>query len=465
MSRQKQTPMRQQDPQVRVHNFDEVPLGYTEEEAVAEAERCLQCPDAPCVKGCPVNIDIPRFIDHLKNRRFAEAIATIKETNSLPAVCGRVCPQETQCQGVCTLGIRFEPVAIGKLERFCADWEAQHGEGSQEVMPKKDQRVAVIGAGPSGLTAAGDLRKLGYDVTIFELFHVAGGVLMYGIPEFRLPKEIVQREISALKAMGVKIELNKVVGQLYTLDDLISQGYDAVFIGTGAGLPRFLGIPGENSNGVYTANEFLTRTNLMRAFLFPEYDTPIKVGKRVITVGGGNVAMDSARTALRLGAEESIIVYRRSEQELPARAEEVEHAKEEGVQFQLLTNPVRFVERHGAIGGAECIRMELGEPDESGRRRPVPIEGSEFIIDADTVVIAIGNGPHPLIPRTTPGLELTRRGNIVADPETGQTSREGVFAGGDIVTGAATVIQAMGAGKRAAATIDRYLQKKREAKE
>jgi len=462
MSRQKQTPMRQQDPQVRVHNFDEVPLGYTEEEAVAEAERCLQCPDAPCVKGCPVNIDIPRFIDHLKNRRFAEAIATIKETNSLPAVCGRVCPQETQCQGVCTLGIRFEPVAIGKLERFCADWEAQHGGGSQEVMPKKDQRVAVIGAGPSGLTAAGDLRKLGYDVTIFELFHVAGGVLMYGIPEFRLPKEIVQREISALKAMGVKIELNKVVGQLYTLDDLISQGYDAVFIGTGAGLPRFLGIPGENSNGVYTANEFLTRTNLMRAFLFPEYDTPIKVGKRVITVGGGNVAMDSARTALRLGAEESIIVYRRSEQELPARAEEVEHAKEEGVQFQLLTNPVRFVERHGAIGGAECIRMELGEPDESGRRRPVPIEGSEFIIDADTVVIAIGNGPHPLIPRTTPGLELTRRGNIVADPETGQTSREGVFAGGDIVTGAATVIQAMGAGKRAAAAIDRYLQGKKE---
>ena len=462
MSRQKQTPMRQQDPQVRVHNFDEVPLGYTEEEAVAEAERCLQCPDAPCVKGCPVNIDIPRFIDHLKNRRFAEAIATIKETNSLPAVCGRVCPQETQCQGVCTLGIRFEPVAIGKLERFCADWEAQHGEGSQEVMPKKDQRVAVIGAGPSGLTAAGDLRKLGYDVTIFELFHVAGGVLMYGIPEFRLPKEIVQREISALKAMGVKIELNKVVGQLYTLDDLISQGYDAVFIGTGAGLPRFLGIPGENSNGVYTANEFLTRTNLMRAFLFPEYDTPIKVGKRVITVGGGKVAMDSARTALRLGAEESIIVYRRSEQELPARAEEVEHAKEEGVQFQLLTNPVRFVERHGAIGGAECIRMELGEPDESGRRRPIPIEGSEFIIDADTVVIAIGNGPHPLIPRTTPGLELTRRGNIVADPETGQTSREGVFAGGDIVTGAATVIQAMGAGKRAAAAIDRYLQGKKE---
>lgn len=461
MSRDKQTPMRQQDPQVRIHNFDEVPLGYTEQEAVIEAERCLQCPTAPCVKGCPVSVDIPRFIDHVKNRRFAEAVATIKETNSLPAVCGRVCPQENQCQGVCTLGIRFEPVAIGKLERFCADWEAQHSGTTQHVSPTQEQRVAIIGAGPSGLTAAGDLRKLGYDVTIFELFHVAGGVLMYGIPEFRLPKAIVQREISALKAMGVKIELNKVVGQLYTIDDLLDQGYDAVFIGTGAGLPRFLGVPGENLNGVYTANEFLTRTNLMRAFLFPEYDTPIKVGKRVITVGGGNVAMDSARTALRLGAEESIIVYRRSEQELPARSEEVEHAREEGVNFQLLTNPVRFVDKDGAIAGAECIRMQLGEPDESGRRRPVPVEGSEFLIDADTVVIAIGNGPHPLIPRTTPGLDLTRRGNIVADPETGQTSREGVFAGGDIVTGAATVIQAMGAGKRAAVAIDRYLQEKK----
>ncbi len=321
-------------------------------------------------------------------------------------------------------------------------------------------RVAVIGAGPAGLTAAGDLRKLGYDVTIFELFHVAGGVLMYGIPEFRLPKDIVQREISALGAMGVKIEVNKVVGQIYTVDDLLEKGYDAVFIGTGAGLPRFLGVPGENLNGVYSANEFLTRTNLMRAFLFPEYDTPIKIGKRVITVGGGNVAMDSARTALRLGAEESIIVYRRSEQELPARAEEVEHAKEEGIQFHLLTNPVRFIEKDGAIAGAECIRMELGEPDESGRRRPIPIPGSEFTIEADTVVIAVGNGPHPLVPRTTPGLELTRRGNIVADPETGQTSKEGVFAGGDIVTGAATVIQAMGAGKHAAVAIDRYLQEK-----
>ena len=350
---------------------------------------------------------------------------------------------------------------IGKLERFCADWEADHEPCCPKIHEKTGYRVAVIGAGPAGLTAAGDLRKLGHNVTIFELFHVAGGVLMYGIPEFRLPKDIVQREISALEAMGVEVEVNKVVGQIYTVDDLLEKGYDAVFIGTGAGLPRFLGVPGENLNGVYSANEFLTRTNLMRAFLFPEYDTPIKVGKRVITVGGGNVAMDSARTALRLGAEESIIVYRRSEQELPARAEEVEHAKEEGINFQLLTNPVRFIEKDGAITGAECIRMELGEPDESGRRRPVPIPGSEFTIEADTVVIAVGNGPHPLVPRTTPGLDLTRRGNIVAEPDTGQTSKEGVFAGGDIVTGAATVIQAMGAGKRAAVAIDRYLQQKK----
>lgn len=460
MIKKQQHPMRQQEPQVRIHNFDEVPLGYTEEEAILEAERCLQCPSPPCVKGCPVNIDIPRFIKHIKNGRFAEAIATIKETNSLPAVCGRVCPQEEQCQGVCVLGSRFEPVAIGRLERFCADWEAEHGEAEQEDLPTNEQKVAVIGAGPAGLTAAGDLRKMGYQVTIFELFHVAGGVLMYGIPEFRLPKEIVQREISALERMGVKIEVNKVVGQLYTIDDLMSQGYDAVFIGTGAGLPHFLNIPGENLNGVYSANEFLTRTNLMRAFLFPKYDTPIRVGKRVITVGGGNVAMDSARTALRLGAEESIIVYRRSEHELPARAEEVEHAKEEGVKFELLANPVRFLEKDGAIGGVECIRMELGEPDESGRRRPLPVEGSEYVLEADTVVIAVGNGPHPLVPRTTKGLELTKRGNIVADPETGQTSKEGVFAGGDIVTGAATVIQAMGAGKKAASAIDRYLQDK-----
>jgi glutamate synthase (NADPH/NADH) small chain len=460
MIKKQQTPMREQKPEVRVHNFDEVPLGYTEEEAILEAERCLQCPAPPCVKGCPVNIDIPRFIKHIKNKNYSEAIATIKETNSLPAVCGRVCPQEEQCQGACVLASRFEPVAIGRLERFCADWEAEHGQAVQETPPTNGKKVAVIGGGPAGLTAAGDLRKMGYEVTIFELFHVAGGVLMYGIPEFRLPKEIVQREISALKEMGVKIEVNKVVGQLYTIDELMSRGYDAVFVGTGAGLPRFLNIPGESLNGVYTANEFLTRTNLMRAFLFPEYDTPIKVGKRVITVGGGNVAMDSARTALRLGAEESIIVYRRSEHELPARVEEVEHAKEEGIKFELLANPVRFLGKDGAIEAVECIRMELGEPDESGRRRPLPIEGSEYVLEADTVVIAIGNGPHPLVPRTTKDLELTKRGNIIADPETGQTSKEGVFAGGDIVTGAATVIQAMGAGKRAASAIDRYLKGK-----
>ncbi len=460
MVKPKQMPMHEQDPKVRIHNFDEVPFGYTEEEAVAEAERCLQCPNPTCVDGCPVRIDIPRFIDHIKHRRFAEAVTTIKEANSLPAVCGRVCPQEEQCQGACILGKRFEPVAIGRLERFCADWEAEHEPYRPPVGKPTGYRVAVIGAGPAGLTIAGELRKMGHEVTIFEALHVPGGVLMYGIPEFRLPKEIVNREIDNLQQMGVKIEVNKVIGQLFTVDDLLEHGYDAVFIGTGAGLPRFLGIPGEGLNGVYSANEFLTRTNLMRAYRFPEYDTPIKVGKRVITIGGGNVAMDAARTALRLGAEESIIVYRRSEAELPARAEEIEHAKEEGIQFLFLTNPVSFLGEDGRIVGARCIRMELGEPDESGRRRPVPIPGSEFTIETDTAIIAIGNEPHPLVPRTTPGLKLNRWGNIIADPETGQTSKEGVFAGGDIVTGAATVIQAMGAGKRAAVAIDRYLKQK-----
>lgn len=462
MNREKQIPTREQDPKVRIHNFEEVPLGYTEVEAVQEAERCLQCKDAPCIEGCPVHIDIPRFIAQIKEHHFADAIAIIKASNTLPAVCGRVCPQETQCQGVCTLGKRFEPVAIGRLERFCADWEAEHDPCCPEIHADTACRVAIIGAGPAGLTAGGELRRLGHDAIIYELLHVAGGVLMYGIPEFRLPKEIVQREIAALRRMGVKIEVNKVVGQIFTVDDLFAQGFDAVFIGTGAGLPRFLNVPGENLNGVYSANEFLTRTNLMRAFRFPEYDTPIRVGKRVVTVGGGNVAMDSARTALRLGAEESIIVYRRSEAELPARVEEVEHAKEEGIQFRLLTNPTQFLGDNNRLRRIECIRMELGEPDDSGRRRPEPIPGSEFTIDVDTAIIAIGNGPHPLVPRTTKGLELTRRGNIVADLKTGQTSKEGVFAGGDIVTGAATVIEAMGAGKRAAAAIDRYLKTKKE---
>jgi len=457
VTREKQVPMREQAPEDRIRNFDEVPRGYTEDEAVLEAERCLQCRNAPCVDGCPVGIDIPRFIEQVKARRFADAIATIKAANALPAVCGRVCPQENQCQGVCTLGIRFEPVAIGRLERFCADWEAEHEPCCPEVAADTGKRVAVIGAGPAGLTVAGELRRLGHEVTIFELLHVAGGVLMYGIPEFRLPKAIVGREIDALCQTGVKIKVNQVIGQAQTVDDLLESGFDAVFVGTGAGLPRFLGVPGENLNGVYSANEFLTRTNLMSAYRFPEYDTPIKVGRRVITVGGGNVAMDSSRTALRLGAETSMIVYRRSEEELPARAEEAHHAKEEGIDFRLLTNPIEFLGEDGRLVGVRCIRMELGTPDDSGRRRPVPVEGSEFEIDVDTAVIAVGNGPHPLVPQTTPGLDLTRWGNIVADPETGQTSKAGVFAGGDIVTGAATVIEAMGAGKRAAAAIDAHV--------
>jgi glutamate synthase (NADPH/NADH) small chain len=448
--------MREQDPKVRIRNFEEVPFGYTPEEAVAEAERCLQCKRAPCIQGCPVNINIPKFIREIREGDFRAAIRTIKETNNLPAICGRVCPQETQCQAVCTLGKKYEPVAIGRLERFVADWEYEHGVELPEVGKPTGFRVAVVGSGPAGLTCAADLRRFGHEVTIFEALHEPGGVLMYGIPEFRLPKRIVRAEIENLLKMGVELKLNVVVGRTVTIDELFASGYHAVFVGSGAGLPKFLGIPGENLIGIYSANEFLTRVNLMRAYLFPEYDTPIKVGKRVAVIGGGNVAMDAARTALRLGAERVVVLYRRTEAEMPARREEVHHAKEEGVEFEFLANPVRFLDTGGKVSGVECIRMELGEPDESGRRRPIPIPNSNFVIPVDTVIVAIGNDPHPLVPRTTPGLATTKHGTIVADEE-GRTSREGVFAGGDIVTGAATVISAMGAGKRAALAIHRYL--------
>jgi len=456
MIRPTQVPMREQDPKVRIRNFEEVPFGYTPEEAVAEAERCLQCKRAPCIQGCPVNINIPKFIREIREGDFRAAIRTIKETNNLPAICGRVCPQETQCQAVCTLGKKHEPVAIGRLERFVADWEYEHGVELPEVGKPTGLRVAVVGSGPAGLTCAADLRRFGHEVTIFEALHEPGGVLMYGIPEFRLPKRIVRAEIENLLKMGVELKLNVVVGRTVTIDELFASGYHAVFVGSGAGLPKFLGIPGENLIGIYSANEFLTRVNLMRAYLFPEYDTPIKVGKRVAVVGGGNVAMDAARTALRLGAERVVVLYRRTEAEMPARREEVHHAKEEGVEFEFLVNPVRFLDTGGKVSGVECIRMELGEPDESGRRRPIPIPNSNFVIPVDTVIVAIGNDPHPLVPRTTPGLATTKHGTIVANEE-GRTSREGVFAGGDIVTGAATVISAMGAGKRAALAIHRYL--------
>jgi glutamate synthase (NADPH/NADH) small chain len=456
MIRPTQVPMREQDPKIRIRNFEEVPFGYTPEEAVSEAERCLQCKRAPCIQGCPVNINIPKFIREIREGDFRAAIRTIKETNNLPAICGRVCPQETQCQAVCTLGKKYEPVAIGRLERFVADWEYEHGVELPEVGKPTGFRVAVVGSGPAGLTCAADLRRFGHEVTIFEALHEPGGVLMYGIPEFRLPKRIVRAEIENLLKMGVELKLNVVVGRTVTIDELFASGYHAVFVGSGAGLPKFLGIPGENLIGIYSANEFLTRVNLMRAYLFPEYDTPIKVGKRVAVVGGGNVAMDAARTALRLGAERVVVLYRRTEAEMPARREEVHHAKEEGVEFEFLVNPVRFLDTGGKVSGVECIRMELGEPDESGRRRPIPIPNSNFVIPVDTVIVAIGNDPHPLVPRTTPGLATTKHGTIVADEE-GRTSREGVFAGGDIVTGAATVISAMGAGKRAALAIHRYL--------
>ncbi len=455
----KKIPMKEQAPAVRRHNFDEVPFGYTPDEAVVEAGRCLQCKKPGCVEGCPVQVDIPGFIRHIAEGNFLEAMRVMKRTNVLPAICGRVCPQEVQCEGACILGKKMEPVAIGNLERFIADWEATQPECVMcEIQPATGKRVAVVGSGPAGLTVAGDMRRLGHDVTIFEALHKPGGVLMYGIPEFRLPKAIVEREVNFVRSMGVRLELNYVVGKLLTVDELLQES-DAVFIGTGAGLPLFMNIPGENYLGVYSANEYLTRSNLMKAYLFPKYDTPIVRGKNVAVIGGGNVAMDAARTALRLGAERSILIYRRSRDEMPARTAEIHHAEEEGVEFRLLTNPVRYMaDDNGWVKEVECIRMELGEPDASGRRRPVPIPNSEFRIPVDTVVIAIGNSPNPLIPQTTPGLEVSKRGTVVVDPATGRTSKRGVFAGGDIVTGAATVILAMGAGRIAARSMDEYFR-------
>jgi len=451
--------MPEQDPKVRSKNFDEVPLGYTEEQAVAEAGRCLQCKKPLCMLGCPVDVDIPGFIKLIAEKDFVGAAQRIKSTNSLPAVCGRVCPQELQCEAKCVLGKKGEPVAIGRLERFAADYERNAGAVRiPEIAPSSGKKVAVVGSGPAGLTIAGDLTKSGHSVTIFEGLHKSGGVLIYGIPEFRLPKSIVDDEVSYLEKLGVTIVKNAVIGRGKTVDDLLDEGFDAVFLGVGAGAPVFMNIPGENLSGIYSANEYLTRSNLMKAYRFPEYDTPIARGKNVAVLGAGNVTMDSARTALRLGAETVTVVYRRTEVEMPARAEEVHHAKEEGVQFKLLTNPVEYIgDENGWVKGMKCIRMELGEPDDSGRRRPVPIEGSEFIIDVDMVVVAIGTDANPVIPVTTPGLETNKWGYIVADEETGKTSREGVFAGGDIVTGSATVILAMGAAKKAARAIDEYL--------
>ncbi|MGM9933632.1 NADPH-dependent glutamate synthase [uncultured Clostridium sp.] len=453
-------PVREQDPKVRATNFEEVCLGYNEEEAVKEASRCLNCKNPQCRKGCPVSIDIPAFIARVKERDFEGAAKEIAKYSALPAVCGRVCPQEKQCEGKCVLGIKGEAVSIGKLERFVADWAAAHDVDLSAKEISNGKKVAVIGSGPSGLTCAGDLAKKGYDVTIFEALHKAGGVLEYGIPEFRLPKEkVVANEVNNIKKLGVKIETNVIIGRTITVDQLFEEeGFEAVFIGSGAGLPRFMGIPGENANGVFSANEFLTRVNLMKAAQ-EDYDTPVRAGKKVAVVGGGNVAMDAARTALRLGAE-SHIVYRRGDSELPARAEEVHHAKEEGVIFDVLTNPKEIlVDENGWVKGMVCVKMELGEPDESGRRRPVEVAGSEFTMDVDTVIMSLGTSPNPLISSTTEGLEINKRRCIVAEEETGLTTKEAVYAGGDAVTGAATVILAMGAGKKAAAAIDEYLQK------
>lgn len=454
------TPMPVQDPDVRRSNFDEVALGYTEEMAVEEAKRCLDCKNPLCVGGCPVSVSIPEFIVHVANREFEQAYESIVRTNSLPAVCGRVCPQETQCELVCIRGKKGEPVAIGNLERFVADWYIKHNREKQVPAPANGHKVAVVGSGPAGLICAADLAKMGYEVTIFEAFHAAGGVLVYGIPEFRLPKSIVNLEIEKLRELGVKILTNMVIGRAFSVDELFEEGFEAVFIGSGAGLPTFMNIPGENLNGVYSANEYLTRINLMRSY-DESYDTPIMRSKNVAVIGGGNVAMDAARCAKRLGADNVYIIYRRGESEMPARIDEVHHAKEEGIIFKMLTNPVRIIgDEKGYVKSMECVEMELGEPDESGRRRPVVKNGSEFTIEVDTVIPAIGTSPNPLIKSTTPSLETNKWGCIVADEKTGQTSKEGVFAGGDTVTGAATVILAMGAGKASAKAIDEYIKSK-----
>ena len=464
----KKNPMPHQDPLVRARNFHEVAIGYTEEMAIDEALRCLSCKHMPCVSGCPVNIHIPEFINRIKEGDFEGAYQVINKSSSLPAVCGRVCPQETQCESKCVRGIKGEPVGIGRLERFVADWHNAHSVAAPVTAPKNGHRVAIVGSGPAGLTCAGDLAKAGYDVSIFEALHTAGGVLVYGIPEFRLPKAIVKKEVENLKAMGVEVMTNMVIGKTLTIDELFEMGYEAVFVGSGAGLPNFMGIPGESYKGVYSANEFLTRANLMKSYR-DDPETPIMKGGKVAVVGGGNVAMDAARTALRLGAEKVYIVYRRSMEELPARREEVEHAEEEGIEFRLLCNPTEVLgynnpddrrdPKNGFVTGIKCVKMELGEPDANGRRRPVEIPNSEFTLDVDTVVISIGTSPNPLIKSTTKGLDVNSRGGIIIE-ENGATTKEGVYAGGDAVTGAATVISAMGAGKVAAKAIDEYLQNK-----
>lgn len=453
------TPAAEQAPELRIRNFNEVALGYDDDQAVLEASRCLQCKKPVCIAGCPVGIDIPRFVDMVAHGDFKRGLAIIREKNALPAVCGRVCPQENQCELVCVMGKKYQPLAIGRLERFVADYEAQQSNGVAhcERAPASGKSVAVVGAGPAGLTVAGELLRLGHRVTVFEALHKLGGVLVYGIPEFRLPKAILQNEVDRLAEMGVEFRTNYVVGRTEMVEELLSR-YNAVFIGTGAGLPYFMNVPGENLNGVYSANEFLTRLNLMRAYRFPEWDTPIKVGKRVAVIGGGNTAMDAVRTAKRMGAEHAYLIYRRSRHELPARAEEVHHAEEEGIEFRFLEAPLAVRgNAQGRVTGIEAIKMQLGEPDESGRRRPVPIENSNYVLNLDTVVVAIGQGPNPLIPQTTSGLQTSKRGVIVVNPETGATSKPGVFAGGDVATGGATVILAMGAGKKAALAIHAYL--------